>query len=83
MKSLQVKLFAVLRDRFGAESVVAELPPGGTTAGRLLEELSRRYPDQARHLAVCRLAVNRRFAAETDPVGAADEVALIPPVSGG
>ncbi|MBI4868935.1 MAG: molybdopterin converting factor subunit 1 [Candidatus Wallbacteria bacterium] len=83
MGSVQVKLFAVLRDRFGAESVEAELPPGGTTAGRLLAELSRRYPDQARHLSVCRVAVNRRFAVEDDPVGATDEVALIPPVSGG
>ncbi len=82
MSNIDVKLFAILRDRFEAESISVESEPA-MTAGGLLDKLSRTYPAQAAHLSVCRVAVNREFAASEDSVNPADEVALIPPVSGG
>ncbi len=79
---LVVKLFAVLRDRFGTESVSVALP-APATAGELLARIAAEHPDHARQLSVCRVAVNHRFALAGDAVSAGDEVALIPPVSGG
>ncbi|MBI3891065.1 MAG: molybdopterin converting factor subunit 1 [Candidatus Wallbacteria bacterium] len=82
MSSIRIRLFAVLRDRFGAEFVALDLAPG-TTARALLQRLAVQYPDHARHLSTCRVAVNHRFASDTEVVAPEDEVALIPPVSGG
>jgi molybdopterin synthase sulfur carrier subunit len=70
--TVTVLLFAHLRDRLGG-SVVVELPDGGTVA-----DLRRAAP-----LDGCRVAVNHAFADDDRVISAGDEVAAIPPVSGG
>ena len=82
MAEVKVKLFAILQDRFGSDSITVDVGPG-LTAAELLDRVREEYPDHARQLAVCRVAVNRRFAVGMEKVGPDDEVALIPPVSGG
>ena len=82
MSVIEIRLFAVLRDRFGAETLPFELSANTTAAG-LIQKLSELYPKHSGHLAVCRVAVNHQFASADRPLTAADEVALIPPVSGG
>jgi MoaE-MoaD fusion protein len=80
---VRVRLFAILRERAGAEALELELGEGATVddvlaaaAGqRGLEELLARLP-----VAV---AVNREYAPRDQRLAAGDEVALIPPVSGG
>ena len=59
-----------------------EIP--GDTVGELLEGARSRYgPAFAAVLATSRVWMNGRDADPDTPVGAADEVAVLPPVSGG
>jgi molybdopterin converting factor subunit 1 len=76
-----VRLFAGLRERAGAQHVDIELPEGALV-GDLLAAMGstpvgRLEPGQ------CVVAINREYAPATAVVSADDEVALIPPVSGG
>jgi molybdopterin synthase catalytic subunit/molybdopterin converting factor small subunit len=74
---VDVKLFAMLRERAGSGSVEVELADGATV-GDLLGELA----DLIGAMPV-RAAVNREYSQTTRALSAGDEVALIPPVSGG
>lgn len=82
MPTIQVKLFAVLRERIGLET--EDVPfEGALTAGGLLDLLRQRHPDHARVFDQCRVAVNRTFCPLSHPIAEGDEVALIPPIAGG
>jgi molybdopterin converting factor subunit 1 len=72
-----VRLFAMLRERAGAPEVTLELPEGARVADALTElrTLAEGIP--------LVLAVNREYASEETPLDPGDELALIPPVSGG
>jgi molybdopterin converting factor subunit 1 len=72
-----VRLFAMLRERAGAGSVTLELPEGARVRDALdsLADLAEGIP--------LVMAVNREYATEEQVLGAGDELALIPPVSGG
>lgn len=72
-----VRLFAMLRERAGAREVTLELPDGA----RVSDALSA-LGDLASDLPLV-MAVNREYAHEDHPLDAGDELALIPPVSGG
>ena len=78
-----VRLFAVLRERAGRDSVELELAEGATVADALaaLAEL----PGLTRPLQMLpvQMAVNRDYASEETALEAGDELALIPPLSGG
>jgi molybdopterin converting factor subunit 1 len=80
--TLTVLLFAAARELAGAESLPVELPARSTVAD-LRAELSRRRPALAGLLAKSALAVNHDFAQDERVLFATDEVAVIPPVSGG
>jgi molybdopterin converting factor subunit 1 len=79
---LRVKLFAVARQRAGSDWVEIELPDE-TTVRQLRGALADQYPPLAELLPHVRFAVNNDYAADTQPIPAAAEVAIIPPVSGG
>lgn len=75
-----LRLFAAARDAAGTGR--DELP--GDTVADVLAEAGRRYGD--RFVAVldsCRIWVNGEPAAEHDVIGSTDELAVLPPVSGG
>jgi len=75
-----LRLFAGARDAAGTGR--DEVP--GSTVGEVLEAARRRYgADFARVLDSCRVWVNGEGSDERDPVGEGDEVAILPPVSGG
>jgi len=74
-----VKLFAQLRDHFGTDAVAVD---AATVAGLRLA-LDALRPAAAPLLAHCRVAVNLEFVDDDHAVAPADEVAVIPPVSGG
>ena len=67
----------MLRERAGAGSVTLELPEGARVRDALdsLSDLAEGIP--------LVMAVNREYATEEQVLGAGDELALIPPVSGG
>lgn len=77
-----VLLFAGLRERVGAESIEVEVSHDATV-GDLLGRITRDRPELREHLALCRVAVNHDFVSLAHPLADADEIALIPPVSGG
>jgi MoaE-MoaD fusion protein len=78
-----VRLFAVLRERAGRELVELELAQGATVADALAA--LAQVPELARPLAQVpvQMAVNRDYASEQTLLQAGDELALIPPLSGG
>lgn len=80
--TVKVLCFAQLRDRTGASELAVRLPAGATGAD-LLARLNRRHPGLGPLLRVCRLAVNQEYAADDTPLHENDEIAVIPPVSGG
>jgi len=82
---LEVRLFAILRERAGASRVTVELPDEGATVRDALSALGARSAPLAAALEAMPvvMAVNREYASEGAALSAGDELALIPPVSGG
>ena len=80
--TIRLLLFAVLRDIVGADQKTVELPEG-TTAANLWERLRSEHPKLAAYVAPPLVAVNQEYADPATPLRAGDEVAFIPPVSGG
>ena len=78
---LTVRLFAGLRERAGTDRLVVELR-GGATVADLLDAMAGTAVGPLAPRA-CVVAVNRRYAGPGDPLAEGDEVALVPPVSGG
>jgi sulfur-carrier protein len=75
-----VRLFAALRELAGASEVEAE----GRTAGEVADVLSARFGERfGKIAAVGSLVVNGERATRATALAAGDEVALLPPVSGG
>src|SRR5262245_31838834 len=78
--TMKVRLFAALREIAGASYVEA----GGRTAGELADALSAAYGERfAQIAAVSSFVVNGERAERGTPVAQGDEVAILPPVSGG
>jgi molybdopterin synthase catalytic subunit len=74
---VEVRLFAMLRERAGKSRLTLELPDGARVSDALeeLSELAGGVP--------LVMAVNRDYASPDRPLDPGDELALIPPVSGG
>jgi molybdopterin synthase catalytic subunit len=81
--TVNVRLFSLLRERAGSDRLELQLPDGATVADALsalrenaaIGELLTRLPVQ--------MAVNREYAQPHMRLAANDELALIPPLSGG
>jgi MoaE-MoaD fusion protein len=74
---VRVRLFAVLRERAGAQQIELELPDGA-----LVSDALQRVSGLTDGVPVV-MAVNQEYADPSTTLRAGDEVALIPPVSGG
>jgi molybdopterin synthase catalytic subunit len=75
-------LFARLREQAGGDRFALELP-GGSTVADAYAELRRLHPALEARRESVRVARNQEFAGWDDPLVEGDEVAFIPPVSGG
>jgi molybdopterin synthase catalytic subunit len=81
--TVTVRLFAILRERAGSDTVEIDLPEGATVSDAFdqlaavpgLAGLIERMP--------LRMAVNREYASAATGIAAGDELAVIPPISGG
>ncbi len=78
---VSVRLFAGLRERAGGQHIEVELPDGALV-GDLLAAMAS-TPVGAIAPGQCVVAINREYAPVSAEVRAEDEIALIPPVSGG
>ena len=79
---INVLLFGTLKDIYGAHREELTLPEGATVES-IAVHYRERAPEQTTLLAAIAFAVNSEFAALTKPLSEGDEVALLPPVSGG
>jgi molybdopterin converting factor subunit 1 len=77
-----VRLFARLRDLVGAGELDREVPAGATVR-TVWDALVREYPQIAPYAESMSCAVNIDYARMTTAVSDGDEVAFLPPVSGG
>ena len=79
--NLTVSLFGIARELVGQPTLTLTAPAGQSAAG-LLADLQRQYPALA-GLRSLTVAVNNEYATADLPLHERDDIALIPPVSGG
>jgi molybdopterin converting factor subunit 1 len=76
-----VRLFASYREAAGVGRIELDLPPGATVRDAIAD-IAKRHPliTEGRRIVIAR---NRDYVTPDEPLADGDEVALIPPVSGG
>ena len=79
---VQLLAFGVLRDHLGSSTGPLELPAGSTVRD-LLDRCRSLAPRDAAPWSSIAVAVNQEYVPATHPLADGDEVALLPPVSGG
>lgn len=79
---IRVKLFASVREIVGQKELILEVPDG-MKASALPHRLAIEYPGMRALVAFLKIAVNHEYADGERVLIEGDEVALLPPVSGG
>ena len=77
-----IRLFARLREVAGTGELTRELQADATVAG-LWDQMVRDYPAMAAYKPSLSCAVNAEYARFKSPIADGDEIAFLPPVSGG
>jgi molybdopterin converting factor subunit 1 len=77
-----VRLFARLRDITGVAELFRDVGPDATIR-TVWHQLVDEFPDLARYEQSISSAVNADYARMDHPVREGDEIAFLPPVSGG
>lgn len=78
---VSILAFGIAKDIFGAAAIEVDLP-ADASAGDLKTSLEGKYP-RLKQLKSYLLAVNNEYAADDLLLNKRDEIAVIPPVSGG
>lgn len=81
--SWTIKLFAGLSERFGTPAITISSPEQQLTVAQLKQLLMNHYPNQAELLRISFVAHNHAYASDDTIIHTSDELALLPPVSGG
>ena len=79
---VRVLFFGIVRERIGVREEMLELPAGASVAD-LLAALGARYEKFGDAAGSLRVAVNEEYVDSSSALSDNDEVAIIPPVSGG
>lgn len=79
---VRIKFFALIRERAGVSELSLDLPDDSTVASAI-ERLSQQFPQTREFLFRCAFAVNREYVPAETTLRENDELAIIPPVSGG
>lgn len=77
---VKIKTFGVAREIMGGKEVIVEVPQHKVSS--LRQTLLEQFP-QLKELNSIMIAVNSAYAEEDQLLQETDEIALIPPVSGG
>ncbi len=80
--NIKVKLFAILRERVG-ESEITITVPTGITVTHLNREILKKYPRLKSFNNKFVTSVNWKVTTGDTVISSKDEIALLPPVSGG
>jgi sulfur-carrier protein len=83
--TLKVKSFAILKDIIGTQQMTLQLPrkDGGTTVADLRIRILELYPAISAQRIAMSIAVNAKLANDKSVINDFDEIALLPPISGG
>jgi molybdopterin converting factor small subunit len=88
--TLKVKSFAILREIIGRHEMTLQLPrnnQGATTVADLRKKIIELYPEISAQRIPMGIAVNAKMVATADDksiiINDFDEIALLPPISGG
>ena len=87
--TLKVKSFSILREIIGREQIIVQLPIRDgvrrtrTTVGDLRRRIYELYPAISAQRIVMTFAVNAKLANDKSVLNDFDEIALLPPISGG
>jgi molybdopterin synthase catalytic subunit len=79
---VKVLCFAWAREVTGKDEIELEIPDGGTVAD-LRARLGEEFPPFSNRMESIAVSVNQEFAGDTRGIAVGDELALIPPISGG
>ncbi|WP_108024030.1 molybdenum cofactor biosynthesis protein [Melghirimyces profundicolus] len=79
---IRIQLFAGVAEAVGERSVGLELPEGAVVRD-LIQRLEDTYPDAGDLIRQSFVALNQEYAGPEENIRPGDEIALIPPVSGG
>lgn len=77
-----VKLFALIREKAGTDSLALDLPDGADLS-QVLEAMRHQQPGLEPYLDNLRFSLDMDFVEADTTLHEGDEVVLIPPVSGG
>lgn len=78
---LHILLFGITKEIVGQQQLALELPQEANV-GHLLRNLKESYP-ALEHLDSMLVAVNNEYSSQEQLLSESDEIAIIPPVSGG
>ena len=81
-KSLSIKLFASLRQAMSSDEIKINID-NNITVSQMKKIIFETFPNLKKSNIPFFVAVNHKYAEDFDIIGNKDEVALIPPVSGG
>ena len=79
---ITVKLFALMREKAGTDTIPLEVPTGAPVT-QALATLVCQYPTLAPYMANTRFSLHMDFVDPETTLAEGDELVLIPPVSGG
>ena len=79
---ITVKLFALMREKAGTDAIVLDIPEGAKLT-QAVAVLVRHYPVLEPYMVNTRLSLHMDFVDLETSLAEGDEIALIPPVSGG
>lgn len=78
-----IALFAGIADRLGARALTPDWEEAELAVAQIKQRLTAQYPDHAELISLCFMARARAYASDETIVSRGDELALLPPVSGG
>lgn len=84
--TLKVKSFAILKDIIGTQQIILQLPrkqEGIITVAELRKRILELYPEISAQRIAMGIAVNAVMANDKSIINDFDEIALLPPISGG
>jgi molybdopterin synthase sulfur carrier subunit len=84
--TLKIKSFAILKDIIGTQQITLQIPrkQGGIiTVAELRKRILELYPEISAQRIAMGIAVNAAMANDKSVINDFDEIALLPPISGG
>ncbi|XEC96430.1 molybdenum cofactor biosynthesis protein MoaE [Paenibacillus tarimensis] len=83
MTTFTIQLFAGLSERFGQTSISLAFEEPELQIRELKERIIERFPEHSDLVRVSFVAKNQAYASDDEYITGTDEIALLPPVSGG